>query len=414
MSKIGIAKGAILMSKIVKIDKLDHFGRGIFFDDKISFVANALPDEEVEVSLVKDTSKYKEYKLDNIIKKSSKRIESKCPYYGECGGCNLLHLSYQDTLDFKLNKVKEILNKFKIDYPSINIISNNNHYNYRNKIELKSKDGKIGFYKTDSHTIVEIDNCLVASKPINNMIRELKNLDLKESDIVIKSNYNDELLLWIKTNSKIRISRDMFSFNLKIASIIINNIVIYGEDHLIMKVNNVLFKCSYDAFFQINPFICEDVANFVKNNIPSNMVIADLYCGVGFLGIIAAFKAKKVYGIEIVDNAIKDALINAKINKLDNIYFLLGNVERVFNKIEDRIDYLIVDPPRSGLDSKTIETIINNNISNILYMSCDPNTLARDLKRLQEYYNITKVSCFDMFSYTYHCESICVLERKGL
>ena len=401
------------MSKEVKIEKLDHFGRGIFFDDnKISFVPNTLPDEVVEVSKVKETSKYNIYSLDKILKESPRRVDAICPYFKVCGGCDLQHLSYEDTLDFKLNKVKELFNKFKIDYKDIKIESNPNHLNYRNKIELKCINNKIGFYKNNSHELIEIKECKIAAKPINDVIKELSSITLSDCDIIIRCNYNDELLIWFKSNNKIDINRDDFSSDLKIASIIINDKVIYGEDHLIMKVDNHLFKCSYDAFFQINPYICEKVASYLKDVIKDSNVGADLYCGVGFLGILAASKAKKVYGIEIIDNAIKDALINAKINKLDNMYFMLGDVSKVFNKIEDKIDYLIVDPPRSGLDKNTIDTIINNNIENIFYMSCDPNTLARDLQILQEHYNIKEVRCFDMFSYTYHVESICILERK--
>ncbi len=397
---------------MVKISKLDHFGRGIFYDDKICFVANALPDEEVNVSLVKESKKYKEYKVDSIIKSSPNRVIPKCPYYEICGGCNLEHMSYKDTLTFKINKVKEIFNKFNINYKDISIIDNPFPFNYRNKIELKSLNNQLGYYKDSTHEIVPIKNCVVASKPINDAIKEISDLNIGNYSVVIRSNYNDELLLWFKSNEDISLSREMFSSDLKIASIMINDRVIYGEDHLIMKVDKYLFKCSYDAFFQINPFICEKIADFIKNNIPKDKIIADLYCGVGFLGILAALKAKKVYGIEIVDNAIKDAIMNAKINKIDNMYFMLGNVSNIFNKIEDKIDYLIVDPPRSGLDKDTINTIINDKIPNIFYMSCDPNTLARDLALLQDYYNIKTITCLDMFSYTYHVETICILERK--
>ena len=401
------------MSKEVTISKLDHFGRGIFFDDnKISFVPYALPEEIVNVSKVKETSKYNLYYLNEIIKKSSRRVKPLCPYFGKCGGCDLQHMSYKDTLDFKLNKIKEIFKKFKIDYNDITIEANPSPYNYRNKIELKCIDNKIGFYKIISHELVEIDERKITASAINNLLKELHHIILPDCDIVIRVNYNDELLLWIKTDEEINISRDMFSNNLKIASIIINNNVIYGEDHLIMQIDNHLFKCSYDAFFQINPYICEKVSSFIKENIIANSVIADLYCGVGFLGILAASKAKKVYGIEIIENAIKDALINQKINKIDNMYFMLGDVFKIFDKINDNIDYLIVDPPRSGLGNKTIDNIIKANIPNILYMSCDPNTLARDLSILKDRYNIKKVKCFDMFSYTYHLESIVILERK--
>ena len=402
--------------KKVKIEKLDHFGRGIFFDDKISFVADTIPGEEVEVSKIKETSKYNIYSLDKVISKSPKRVEAKCPYFGICGGCDIQHLSYEDGLDFKLNKVKEIFNKFRINYDDITIESNPQPYYYRNKVELKCLNNKIGFYKINSHELVSIRSCMISSKAINDAIKELNNISLPDCDIIIRSNYNDEVLLWFKSSHDLNVKREDFSKDLKIASIIINDKVIHGEDHLIMKVGNFLFKCSYDAFFQINPYICEKIADYLQNNVKENSVIADLYCGVGFLGILAYSPNKKVYGIEIVENAIKDALINKKINNIEHMIFELGDVADVFNrinnKIDHNIDYLIVDPPRSGLDNKTIDTIISKNISSIFYMSCDPNTLARDLKLLQDYYNIKSVKCFDMFSYTYHIETICILERR--
>ncbi|MBQ4583446.1 MAG: class I SAM-dependent RNA methyltransferase [Bacilli bacterium] len=402
------------MAKEVKITKLDHFGRGIYFgDNKINFVFNALPDEHVIVENIKENSKYNEAKVKKYLITSPKRVEPFCPYYGICGGCHLQHMTYENTLDFKKQKVAEIFQKFNLPNSNIEIIANPNIYNYRNKIEIKIRDKKVGFYKLNSHKIVEINECKVAKNSLNELLLSISKLEINNADITLRTNLNDEILIWIKTKEDIIVTREYFDRNIKIASIILNDKVIFGEKHLIFNFDKYLFKCSYDAFFQINFDVCLKIYEYLKSQVKENDIVADLYCGVGFLGILASDKAEKTYGIEIVDNAISDAITNSKINKIDNMYFMLGDVAQSFSKIKEQISFLIVDPPRKGLDKETIDTIIQNKIPKIFYMSCDPVTLARDLKILKDYYDIKEVKIFDMFSWTYHCESVVILERKN-
>ncbi|MBE6161300.1 MAG: class I SAM-dependent RNA methyltransferase [Firmicutes bacterium] len=395
----------------VKIERLDDFGRGIgYINDKVTFISGAIPGEEVECEIIKESKKYNEAKLFKIIKESDKRIISKCKYYKECGGCHLQHLSYEDSIEFKKNKLKNIFNKNKISINDIDIIKNNFNYNYRNKIELKVKDGKIGFYENKSHNIVSIDECIVAKKCINSIITALKKCDLEKANITIRANYNEEILLIVDTNDKF--NYENLIKNNKIVGIILNDKLIYGEDYFTEVINDLYFKVSYNSFFQINEYICSKLFEIIDSNIDNNSNVLDLYCGVGTLSLVASKKANKVYGIEIVENAILNAITNAKINKRDNLYFMCGDVPKLIDKIDDNIDIIIVDPPRAGLDKKTIDTIIKNNPKKIIYVSCDPQTLVRDLKILEEYYDIKKATALDMFSYTYHCESITILERR--
>ena len=174
----------------------------------------------------------------------------------------------------------------------------------------------------------------------------------------------------------------------------------------------MLFKETYNSFFQVNRYINIELFRLLKDNIEENSTVLDLCCGVGTLSIVASQKAKKVYGIEIVENAIKDALINTRMNKKENVEFMLGDAFTSINKINDIIDTIIIDPPRSGLTKKAIDNIKEKEIEKIVYISCDPITLARDINNLKELYNLEKIYLLDMFSYTYHVECVCVMTRR--
>ena len=395
----------------VNVERLDDFGRGIgYIDGKIVFIDDALPGEIVNCEIIKDSKKYMEAKLTSIESKSTKRINPKCKYYKLCGGCNLQTLKYEDTTEYKKNKIKNIFSKNKIDIDDIKFIENKNDFNYRNKIELKIENNKIGFYESKSHDLVEIDECLITKECINKVINDLKKCNLNNANVIIRSNYNDEILLIIDTKDKFEYKE--LTNNNKIVGIILNNKTIYGENYFVQVINDLYFKVSYDAFFQVNEYICSKLFDIISDNIDNNSIVLDLYCGVGTLSLVASKKASRVYGIEIVENAILDAIKNAEINKKDNLYFMCGDASKLIDKINDDIDTLIVDPPRSGLSKKIIDTILNNKFKKIIYVSCDPQTLIRDLKLLNNDYKIKKVLALDMFSYTYHVETVCILERR--
>lgn len=399
----------------VKIERLDHFGRGIgYINDKIVFISNALPDEIVEIEITKEKKNFLEGKIIEFKNKSNKRCNSKCPYFLECGGCNLLHMRYDDTISYKVDKIKSILKKFNINYENINVVKNPNPYNYRNKIELKIVDGKVGYYKSETHSLVEIDECLMASAAINKFIKDISYLNLINATVTIRCNYNNELIIVIETKDNMLIDTKYLASNHKIVGIIFNNKVMYGEPYFMEIINKRLFRVSYDAFFQINPYVTSEMFKLLENNIDDSSVVMDLYAGVGTLGIIASRKAKKVYSVEIVENAIKDGLVNAKMNKINNIYFMLGDVAKTVTKIKDDIDTIIVDPPRRGLDDNTINFMLNEKPNRIIYISCDPMTLGRDLNKLLDNYIIREFNIMDMFSFTYHIESMVVLERKNI
>ena len=393
---------------LVKIERMDHLGNGIgYINNKIIFVKGALIGETVDVDITKEKRTFYEGKLRSIIVKSSKRIEPFCPYFGLCGGCNLQHLNYLDTLDYKKNRVLNILNRF--DLPNPVIINNENNLYYRNKIELKIVNKKIGFYEKNTNKLIEINECKITKKSINKVISLIKSFNLNYANIIIRSNYNDEVLIIINSKENISFNDDLSKY--KILGIILNDKTIYGENHFMEKIDNLYFDVSYDAFFQVNNFINNKLFEIIKENVSGENIL-DLYSGVGTLSIMASQKASIVYAIEINENAIKNALLNAKINKIKNVNFILGKVEDKINLINDKIDTVIVDPPRSGLDKKTIDYLKKINASKIIYISCDTQSLANNLNDLINDYTVEKLYLLDMFSYTYHIECVCVLKLK--
>lgn len=393
----------------VLVDKFDDFGQGItFVDDVITFVPNTIPGDIVDIKIVKKKKKYNVGKVINYIKLSKDRIDYKCPYFNKCGGCVLQSISYDATINFKLNKVINLFNKYNLDIKP-EIVKNPSDYNYRNKIKLMVIDSKIGYFETNSHTLVEINECVIASKAINKVIPLLKNFNIINGNIVIRCNLNDEILIIIESNDKLNIDIDILKEKIKLVGIVVNNKTIYGDNFLIECINDIYYKISYDSFFQINPYVASKLFNIIKGNIDKTDIVLDLYCGVGTLSLNAALNANEVIGVEIVPNAVLNAIYNAKINKINNTKFILNDAQDAVGKINKKFDKIIIDPPRSGLTKKTIDTILTIMPKKIIYVSCDPNTLIRDILLLKDKYSIEKSYILDMFSYSYHVECICIL-----
>ena len=194
--------------------------------------------------------------------------------------------------------------------------------------------------------------------------------------------------------------------------IVFNEKTIYGNNFFYERLNNKLFKVSFDSFFQINLNIASKLFDFILDNIRDGSKVLDLYSGVGTLGIVASSKALKVYSVEIIKNAVLNGIFNASLNKRNNIKYILGDVSNLVNKINEEFDTLIIDPPRRGLDKNTIDFILRKKPSKIIYVSCDANTLMRDLKKLEDSYEINDFKIMDMFSFTYHVECMCILNIK--
>jgi len=396
----------------VEIVKFDNFGNGIgYLNDKIIFVPKTIPGDIVNVKILKEKKKFLEGELIEIIKPSKIRIKPVCPYFDKCGGCDLMNISISETLDYKLNKVNELIEKTKLDYKVEEIIKSDNYYNYRNKVTLKVKNGKIGYFKNNTHELVEVNYCYICNDVINNLIKDLNILNIVDGEVIIRCNYSSDILLNINSKDKIE-NIDKLISNHKIVGIIQNDKTIYGENYFIDKINNYLFKVSYNSFFQINPFICSKLFYLIEKYTENSNNVIDLYCGVGTLSIVTSKNANYVLGVEIVENAIIDANLNKTLNNKNNLEFICNDTKKIIDKINSNFDTIILDPPRSGVSSKVIEKIIKENINKIIYVSCNPQTLVRDLKLLENDYDIKVFKLLDMFPNSEHVESFVLLEKK--
>lgn len=370
----------------VQIEKLDHYGRGITrINDKICFVENALPKEIVEIKIIKETKKYFLATTTKIIKKSEDRTDIPCPYTNQCGGCNLAHLSFEKENEFKTEKVKEIMNKFaKIDSKIIKEIVYDKPYHYRNKITLHTNGNKIGLYQKESNTITPITKCLLLNDKLN---EELGNIKPKtKKDIILKiGNKTDEILSPTNKNN-----------------------------YIISYIGNKKYKISEKSFFQVNSVITEKLYEEIKRIIQDKKSknVLDLYCGTGTIGIYIHECVDKVLGIESCKEAVEDANDNKELNNATNCTYKLGKVEDLTTELTKEYDTAIIDPPRSGLHKKVVEKLLEITPKNLIYISCDPVTLARDLNLLKEKYEIEYIRPYNMFSRTYHVECCTVLSLK--
>ena len=399
---------------MIEIENLDHQGRGIaHINNKIVFIENALPNEIVETKIIKEHKNFNESIVTKYIKKSVNRIDPICPYYKECGGCNIMHMPYDKQLEFKQNKINNIINKYlKNDILINKIVKSDYKVNYRNKITFQvNKD--IGFFKKNSNELIKIDKCILCDELINNSIKYLSTLDLSKIEkIICKSNKKD-LMIIIETND-INLNIDKLIPHCKSIYLKQNNkyILKYGEKQIKQNIGNINYLISPDSFFQINLDVTKKLYDKIKSIVGTNKNIIDLYCGTGSIGIYIS-KDNNVYGIEINEQAINDAKINKKINNIQNIEFILGDSGKKIKNLTKKIDTIIVDPPRNGLNKETINNILNINPKNIIYVSCDPMTLVRDLKVFSNNYDIVEITPFDMFPNTYHVECLVQLKLKN-
>lgn len=396
----------------VKIVAFDHQGRGIAkINNKVVFVPNTLVGEIVNIEILIDKKKYTVGLAKEIVKKSPKRVNVLCPYYDKCGGCDLLHIEYNEQLKLKEGMVKNIFDRYLKKEVKINKIVSGKQYNYRNKVTLQVNKN-IGFFNKSSYDIVNIDNCLIASENINYFINSLKKMNLKDvSQVIIRcsKNTNDKMLAF-KTNKNI----DINLLKDNVSSLIINDKVIYGKNKIIERLKDYQFVISPNAFFQTNTDMAINLYDTVIEmaNFDLNDIVLDLYCGTGTIGIYISKNVKQVLGVEINQSAINDAKENKKINNIKNISFICEDSSKVLKNIKYKPNVVIVDPPRSGLTKKLIDDLLKIKANKIIYVSCNPLTSVRDLNLLENKYDVVSVTPVDMFPNTHHVESVILLQRK--
>lgn len=390
----------------VKIRNFDHLGNGIGkLDDKVVFVKRALPEEVVSLKIESSKKNYSFASIVDITKKSNDRVESICPYYQECGGCDFLHANKEIERDFKINKAKDLIGVNPKFFETCD-------YNYRNKVVLHGSGNKLGFYKEKSNDIIDIDYCYLLNDEINKVIKELKQFIKEEKALIeeVMIRFGDGLLVDIKGNLNDKII-DKLMF---VDTIIINGEIKKGEGFITKKLLDYQFRISSKSFFQVNYLGLEKIYDILKLNLKEKYHLGlDLYSGTSVLGILLSSFCEKVLSIESNSSATSDALSNIKNNQISNIEVINDKVENVIDKLKD-VDLIIVDPPRSGLDKETISYIKKINPKTLIYISCNMITLKRDLDELKDKFDFVDISLVDMFPRTYHVECVSVLHRKTL
>ena len=392
---------------IVKIDKLSHDLNGISkINGKVTFIPNTLPKEVVDIKLIEDKKNYSTGKVLSYIEKNKDRKDNPCPYFSKCGGCSFSGISYQKSLEYKKEVFIDIFKKYTNLDINPNIIASNEEFNYRNKITMKVDKGHLSLTKEESNNLINIDYCYLVNDNINKIIKKLNVIDLTGlNEVIIRG--DSEIMVILKGEYDYNNIIDILKED--VTSIIYNDKCIYGKEYITMDINNYKYAIYPDSFFQINTSMINKMYSKIKEYAGSGNSLLDLYCGAGTIGIYLSDNFKKIKGIEINKDAIKGANFNKELNNINNITFELNNVNKNINITEDVV---VVDPPRSGLDDKTRSILLNSKVKKIVYMSCNPITLARDINILKENYNLKDITIFDNFPNTKHMESICFLERR--
>lgn len=416
----------------VEIIRQENMGLGIAVVDGFTvFVNNGLPGDIGEIVIDEIKKNFAIGTMVSFTKESDNRVKPICPKFNTCGGCDLMHQDYNTQLTFKKNKVIDIMKRIaKLENLNIkDVIGMENPYNYRNKAVFHIENN-IGFYKRDTNEIVDIDECYLLDPLINSAYLLLKDYIKKnkvevntimlrvgnlprELMIVFYGKYNkavyDNFIDFIKDNienTKTVVLKDINKDH-----------ILYGDGYIMEKVMGLSFKISPESFFQVNTIQVEKPYSIVKDYIDKNdKVIFDLYSGTGTIALMLSNKDNKIIGIEVIESAVNDAINNAQINNIDNVEFILGEVSyKTLDLYNKKIipDVVVVDPPRKGLDEYLLKELIKMNPKKILYISCDPVTLARDLQFLtSQNYTVEEITPIDMFPNTYHIECVVKILRK--
>ncbi len=433
-------------------------GEGIAkIEDYTIFIKGAIKEEKVKALIIKVNKSYAYGKIVEIIKESPNRILSDCSTYKRCGGCDLRHIKYEETLLIKQKTVQNLVNKsLKNKILVEQTIGMEIPYNYRNKAIYpvgydKNKNIIMGVFANRSHEIVNCNECLIQNKKseeIANYIIEFmkknKVTAYNEKDntglvrhIIIKIGIKtEEIMCIIVTNGdkfakKEELVNELIqqfpniktivqNINTKNTNVVLgeNNKILYGNGTITDKLGEYKFEISPLSFYQVNPIQTEVLYNKAIEfaNLQKQDIVMDLYCGIGTIGIFVSKYVNNVYGIEIIEQAINNANRNKQLNNIENIEFYCGEVEKTLEVIlkGQKIvpNVIFVDPPRKGLDDITINNIIKSKPNKIIYISCNPATLLRDLRKLEENYYVMKIQPVDMFPFTHHVECVAVLQIK--
>lgn len=434
-----------------KIISLNSQGQGICSLNNLKiFIDHVLPGEEVTATLTCKKKNFGLAKLKKIQKPSSDREKPLCPLFQKCGGCQIMHLKYSEQLKFKQKKVQEALSKIaKIDISVDPCVPSPSPFSYRNKIQLpiyeEEGEVRLGLYQKKTNQPLEINQChihctlgetvfqacrsLLKKSKLKAFDEKTKNGTLRHLLIKTSENTKECLVVWIayskaQKDELVSLSQKLMKHCPQVKGVLLNinqkrfNSILgdrlsllLGRSYIYETILGKTFKISAHSFFQVNPHQAEKLYQMalLKADLKREKTVLDAYCGTGTLSLLASENAAKVFGIECVPSAIEDAEENAKLNGINHVNFILGTVEDKISEIEN-LDAVFLNPPRRGCEKSVIESLLNQKPKKIIYISCDPATLARDLYLLKEVYHIESVSPFDMFPQTMHVETLASLK----
>ena len=443
----------------IKIEDIGSDGEGIGrYEGYTLFVKDTVMGDIALVQVMKTGKTYGYARLVRLLKPSAYRVEPKCPVASRCGGCQLMHVDYAKQLEYKADKVHNCLTRIGgfTDIPMEPICGMDEPYYYRNKSQYpvgRNKDGSIaiGFYAGRTHAIIDTPHCFIGARINEEIISVIRSFLVKNKlepydeeqhkglirHILIRVGYRTgEIMVCLIINgkdlpyqeelvnrlTKIKGMKSVcLNVNKEKTNVILGDKIIplWGEPYITDYIGDIKYQISPLSFYQVNPIQTKKLYDIALDyaDLHGEETVWDIYCGIGTISLFLAQKAKKVYGVEIVPEAIRDAKKNALINNITNTEFYVGAAEEVLpvKYKEEKIyaDVIVVDPPRKGCDQSLLDTILVMAPKRIVYVSCDPATLARDLKYLCEKdYELKRVRAVDQFGHSTHVETVCLLSRK--
>lgn len=430
----------------IEIIDVGNNGEGIGkIDNIVVFIPYAIKGEIIKTHILKVNKNFAYGKIIEVVKKSESRVTPPCPFFGKCGGCNLQHINYGKQLEFKTSIVKTTLQKQLGKTIQVeNCERSDLPFHYRNKMQLPATVDGIGMYKENTHSIVKIDNCLLCENwivPIIKIIKqyveennislydEVNHLGMLRHILIRKVNNSYSITLVINASnlpqkeSLINLLKSQFNNfsvfycinKIKSNTILTQDIVcVYGDNTQLNEDFGIEYYISPTSFLQVNKNIQNKIYSKILSQVKENDVIIDAYSGAGLLSAILSKKAKLVYGIEIVKSATANANKLMQHNKITNVKNINGDCADILPKIikDNKNATIVLDPPRKGCSANILEAINQSSPKEIFYISCNPSTLARDLKILQSSFNINLIQPYDMFPQTKHIETLAHLSRK--
>lgn len=412
------------------VDGISHTGEGVArIGGKATFISYAIPGETVTIKILEEKKNFQRAQLEEVNIPSTDRVDPPCPYYLKCGGCSYQHISYARQLEIKRQVVKETLKRIGgIDVAVNPVVGMENPWRYRNKVEWhtgnESGQPTMGYYINDSRVLIGIESCLLISQEMQDYSRYIKEHleELKvpeDCEVILRQSSDEQLMLIFNGTGASEIDFSKMLNYQEAASIYSidqgSTRLHYGDQRLSETIGELNFEVSPQAFFQVNQTQTEKMMEIIKDyaQLRKNDTVLDAYCGTGSIALSLAGNVRRVIGVEGFKAAVKDAKRNAFNNNISNCKFIKGACEEIVPALEDEFNVIILDPPRNGCKKELIQAVINKSPRSIIYVSCNPSTLARDLALFKDTaYKVEKVQPIDMFPQTHHVETVVLMSRK--